>query len=484
VAIDAITIDPPMAPWPALLREQPRGEALGRSLSEWREVTRGELALAVDRPIIATGHQPTLWHPGILARYMAVSVCAERHGLAMANVVVDQDVADINGFDVPVRHPDGALASRRIELRRSAPPTPPDLPLGWQPAFDPLPLPEPLHAAIESAEAGARLVHQRLSAHAHAASAAEQVAAAFDDLMSPWTGARPMPRIMASSLMNTTLARAMLQAMVDDPRRCAEIYNRAAASVPGARLAPLLIRDDYVELPLWRLRDDGTAGRMRAYDNDVEAAVSTASQSSIVNRQSSISTLLPRALFMTVLIRMGACDLFIHGTGGALYDRAMERWIRDWLGVEVAPMAVASATLRLPLMSEEQLALTNPESLRRLQRAARDAWHDPDWLSDHRRPSAAKRALLARIEAAPRDSLERHAAFRDLHRHLAEERAKPALVELNARAEQAMRLAHDAAVARRRDWAFPLYPREMLDELKAVIAATTSGSHSPPPLAA
>jgi hypothetical protein len=484
VTIETITIDPPMARWPALLRERPRGDALGRSLDQWREITRRELALPVDRPIIATGHQPTLWHPGILAKYMAVSACAERHGLAMANVVVDQDVADINGFDVPMRYSDGALGSRRIELRREQPPR--DLPLGWQPAFDPLPLPERPHAASESAEAGARLIHQRLSAHAHAASAAEQVAASFDDLMSPWTSARPMPRIMASSLMNTTLARAMLRAMADDPQRCAETYNRAAASVPEARLTALMIRADYVELPLWRLRDDGTAGRMRAYDNDVESAISDKPQSSIGNRESSIPppTLLPRALFMTALIRLGVCDLFIHGTGGALYDRAMERWLRDWLGVEAAPMAVVSVTLRLPLMSRAELAKARPESVRNLQRAARDAWHDPDWLNDHRRPSAAKRALLARIGAAPRNSLERHAAFRDLHRHLAEERAKPAVVELSARAEHAMRLARDAEVARRRDWAFPLYPREMLDALRESMVAMTLGSHSPPPLAA
>src|SRR5207237_6310283 len=143
----------------------------------------------------------------------------------------------------------------------------------------------------------------------------------------------------------------------------------------------LLIRPDYVELPLWRIRPDGT--RMHAYDSDVETGLGSGqwsvvsdqrteqAESKIQNPKSKIPPLLPRALFMTALVRLGMCDLFVHGFGGANYDRAMEVWIRDWLGVDVGPIAVVSATLRLTLKFDEDCAA----DVEKVHNAARMLWH-------------------------------------------------------------------------------------------------------------
>ena len=40
---------------------------------------------------------------------------------------------------------------------------------------------------------------------------------------------------------------------------------------------------------------------------------------------------------MTGMARLAACDLFVHGTGGGIYDTITEAWFREWLGVELAP---------------------------------------------------------------------------------------------------------------------------------------------------
>jgi hypothetical protein len=57
----------------------------------------------------------------------------------------------------------------------------------------------------------------------------------------------------------------------------------------------------------------------------------------------------PRALTLTMFARVGAVDLFVHGIGGARYDRATDRVARAFFGFEPPAFAVATATFRLSL---------------------------------------------------------------------------------------------------------------------------------------
>ncbi len=422
-------------------------------------MTRRELGLPIDQAVLATGHQPTLWHPGILAKYVAVDAVL-RTGESSAsglNVIVDQDVVDCGSFDVPMRRNDGSLAARRIELA----PMPSDagVPAGWHPAFVPRsPRIEAVAELPQLPDAAIRL-QDALKRHATAPNAAVQLAGALSDLMSVCAGVEAMPTIMASHLMRTTLASTLIEEMLTNPHRCAEAYNRAVVKFPESRLTELSIRDDYVELPLWRVRvdDRGTAQRVRAYDADLESAGTTG------------PLLLPRALFMTAIIRLAVADLFVHGLGGRLYDRAMELWIRDWLGVDVSPMAVASATVRLPLMHAHELAEVRGGRLSLAQGRMRRLTHDPEseFKSQSDRPGPIKRELLHLIKRFPRRSHERRTAFIAMHQRLEEMRLSRAKAIEHARSEIARlaRLAGDAAIAERRDWAFALYPEAALREL-------------------
>jgi hypothetical protein len=432
-------------------------------LSEWRKVTRRELGLSTDRPIIATGHQTLLWHPGILAKYLALSALAAKHTWATAHLIVDQHASppSFGAFDIPVRGADGALAVRTIDLCR--PPPRAQVPMGRHEAFTPPPSPPNLRetAALASVQAGTQAIFDRVSANRAAPNAAIQMAAALADLMRPWVA--PMPHVTSTDLIRTSLGHMLLRGMIDDPRRCAESYNRAVRSMPDAGIGALLIRDDYVELPLWRLRDDGR--RLHAFDNDVETALE---QSSGKNDGAAPAIdLLPRALLMTALARLGMCDLFIHGKGGARYDRAMELWIKDWLGVQVGSVAVASATVRLPLISHHSEQIDLPRAVLE----ARRIWHDPETLHHAGEPSPMKRRMLRDIESLPRRSPQRKAAFLRMHEELGRRRQRHE-VQINAarqRVERARLLARDQAIADRRDWAFPLYPRHMIDQLAAQI---------------
>ena len=456
-----VLVDPPCRQWQELINRQPAGTLGGESLANWRGQTRRELGLAIDRPIIATGHQTLLWHPGILVKYMVAEAFANQYELAMANLIVDQHADGFGEFQIPVRRADGSLAVRTLDLCRPKPRK--EVPMGRHEAFTPPRVPDNLSGAIPSVNEGVRRIFDAVYAHRNAPNAALQMADALADLMSRWI--RPIPNASATDLIGTTLARAMMQEMARDPWRCAECYNEAVASVPESGIGSLAIRDEYVELPLWRIREDGR--RIHAYDNDVEKSISSP--------QSTID-LMPRALFMTALVRLGMCDLFIHGTGGAAYDVAMERWIKLWLGVEVGSIAVATATLRLPL-STNQVTVPN---LRDAVRDARRVWHDPEAGSDA--PSPAKGRMLHEIDSVARNSPERKKRFLDMHDRLAQLRAQhqDAVEAARARAERARRLMADLEIVRRRDWAFPLYPAAMLDELNAAAQRLASAPEPEP----
>jgi hypothetical protein len=208
--------------------------------------------------------------------------------------------------------------------------------------------------------------------------------------------------------------------------------------------------------------------------------------------------LAPRALLLTALARAHFCDLFIHGTGGGVYDQVMEAWWQQWVGTPLAPRVTVSADVFLPfdapvadrdqynravwnlhhLPHNLDRALNNPPLLRDNQPV-----DDPSAPSDGRPldPSslplsdqaliARKRQLLAAMDD-DRDRPRRAAAFKEIHhinRVLGE--AHPELLQ-RARAdlERGRAGLANRHVAHRRDWCFALYPQRQLQDLDRAIA--------------
>jgi len=467
-----LSIEPKCAQWAALLTAQPDNQWQGEALSTWRQRTRRELGLAIDCPIIATGHQTLLWHPGILVKYLLVNaIAANLDEVATANLVVDQHVGTFGDFDVPLRTEDGSLTVQSLSLTTHHD----DVPMAMHLAFTPPKAPAKLPGALPSVRSGVDRIFQAVAAHSDAPNAALQMAGALTELMSPWVN--PMPNVTASDLMQTTLARSILQHMADDPQRCVEAYNAAVDAVPEGGIGRLEGAGNDLELPIWRVGadDQRQRGRLGDLQKWVEA-------------ESPTFTLMPRALLMTALVRLGMCDLFVHGTGGARYDRAMELWINNWLGLDPAPIAIATATQTLPLGSAPP-----PEQRTDVVgalRSARKLWHDPLGADDPTGPSPSKRSILARIETAPRRSPQRRAIFDELHDSLAEARRTqaPAIEATQAQLATAIRQAQEAPIVDRRTWSFPLYPQEMIDELAQAVhqaalgalAASVTAPQSPP----
>lgn len=437
-----VWIDPNAASWGGLV-----GTAEQTDIES--QTFRAQMGLPPQTPLILTGHQATFWHPGILAKYFAAEAAARAFGGAVAWLVVDQDAQDFGAIEIPALTEGGLLRRQTVRL---GPPPPIDAAAASCASFAPQPGGAALgKPALGSIQSGIAAITERLRERRGEATAARQVGLAVADLISDLVPRRPV--FFATDLQRTNLMQRLVERMRQAPLEMAEAYNAALAAHPEARVAALQIDGDRVELPLWRLRPG--APRARVWSDD--AALDTPDQ------------LAPRALFMTGMLRMAGCELFIHGRGGGLYDRITDAWLGAWLDAKLAPTAVVSADLALPLggsgVSEQDVA--------RAKWAAHRALHDPETVGD-REAAAAKRAWLARIADARASGADSSAPYRDMHRALEQYRAQHegSIQALRDAAAKAERELANEAIAGERAWAFPLHTRAALEALRDQLFAS------------
>ena len=439
----ALSIEPDVKSVRSAAQAWSRNETLllGRPLRHWRRETREALGLPNDAIVVMTGHQAQIWHAGILAKWFVADAYAiELNGRA-AQLVVDQDVQDPALVTYPAER-EGRLVSVALPMV----PARRDGPTGLQPAVM---LGTPLAVPLIEAAAGVDRIVGALRDASGAANAAAQFVSANDALLAPFIGS--MPAVFASQLLATPLGEALLDAMCRDPAGVVSAYDNALASDPHAARSLNAARR---EVPLWRL-ERGRNERERV----VVAADGTLPTGLIA----------PRAFLMTAFARLALCDLFVHGTGARRYERVTEDWIRRWLGVELAPMVVATATLKLPLdrfVSATPLATIG--ELRRLRA-------DPD--ADGAAPSPAKRAWLDRIHSPPRRSAERRAQYRAMLAYLTERRAAhaPQLDQIAALVDSSREHTAVTQLATSRTWPWPLHESARVIALRDAVRADLAG---------
>lgn len=451
-----LTIRPAISQW-SVPAAPPRRDALA-SVVNANARRLGTGTLDPDRPIIATGHQAFFWHPGILAKDLAADAAARCRAAQPLHVVVDQDMHEVGVIDLP-RVVDDAIVVERLALAATSV----DVPTGCQ---------APARFDLEHPRLP-RAMSEALSGLPACDSLAEQVTAALTRLRSPLIA--PMPVIFASQLAQLPAFAAVVEQMLGEARRCVLRYNEAVSAHPRAGITPLLLGRELIELPLWSLTSRRPRRRVFADVGD--------SRPRLVHedgRPLDLHTvsLAPRALLLTAIMRSAGCDLFIHGLGGGVYDAVTEQWWANWTGQSLAPRAVVTADLFLPI---EAPVADRGE----LARAVWRMHHLPHNIDREPGVDASagrrKRDLLDAMAAAT-DRRQRRALFEALHRlnrDLAA--AHPRLLdEAAGQLQRARRGVANWRLALRRDWCFALYPPESLtalrDAVRQAAAPETIGS--------
>ncbi|MEM6459082.1 MAG: hypothetical protein AAF710_06795 [Planctomycetota bacterium] len=416
-----------------------------------------------DRPIW-TGHQVTLFHPGIAAKYLAAETVSRAAGVQYRHVVVDQDVYDPLTVTLPRRQGDRLTAGRHVLAQ-----TMPDVPVGMHPALDPA----EIAAGIAALPRDAVIDRDQLR-HAFApgtpapGTLAQQMHAALGRLLP--AAATDEPPVYASQLLYGDDHVGVVARLIGDARACARHYNEAVQAFPEAGMSPLSVRPDRVEVPLWALTWGGPRRRVYVDLGGTKPSFMAGDGGPLADH----TYYAPRALLMTALLRRpDRCGLFVHGTGGGNYDRVTERWWAAWAGETLAPRAVVTADLYLDF---DDLPVNGPDELARAKWYAHHLPHNVDralGLPADDPDVRAKRELLAHMDD-DRDAGRRRSAFAALHRindGLATRHAE-AVAEAGRAVDRAEAGVSNAAAAGRRDWPLACYPPQALDALASQVACS------------
>jgi len=373
------------------------GAVLGVPLRDFRRRTRERAAKLVgapdaDRPFVLMGHQPVFFHPGVWIKYFLLSKVCGINGAAGIHCVVDSDATGAISASVPTGRDGLGRATRTlvpladdVPLESAAVP-PPDAWAGFAAAvrgdLETLGMPDLLDrfAAFAAAEPAVRR-------------SAATLAAYLDGLRRAYEARAGAPRYLdmnVSTLASTPEFEAFALHLLQDPRGlrdayngCLDDYRRAHRVRSAANPFPNLVEaGGRTETPFWILHGgrrmdlyaSREGGRLVLGSAERPLATIPAGPGGVEMFAGSGVAVRPKALMLTLFTRLCLGDLFIHGVGGGRYDRVTDPLAQRLFTAGLAPYAVATATLHLPLGGERDPARERHTLERRLM----DLRHNPD----------------------------------------------------------------------------------------------------------
>jgi hypothetical protein len=338
----------------------------GTPLSQWRRTTRERFLGVADQPVIVTGHQPAFIHPGVWAKHLVAQRLADAIGGRAVNLVVDNDSPNETTVSV------AAVKGGEVSLSRVSFAS---LPAGQ--AYEQLPLHGPddiarLRGALEVA-LGARYASTQFPTFFSGFAAAEDAKDWVDQAVS---GRRAVEAPFGVDLLDRRVSRfcwePLLVELITNSERFVSSYNNALAEyrrryrVRGHQrpIPDLAIEGNRRELPVWAYRKGEV--RRRVYVTCGGATVRLDAEGELIAElacdligncdrwpmqpgSEAGWMLRPRALTLTLWARLFLSDIFVHGIGGAKYDRITDLLISDYFGITPPTMACVSATLWLDL---------------------------------------------------------------------------------------------------------------------------------------
>ena len=458
----------------------------GVPLPEWRRRLRQWIGHSDDgRPLVAAGHQTELYHPGVWAKNALIDAVATRVGGSAYHFAVDTDEPKHLHLRWPGTGPAGlpllddapAQGAQWSELL--PPPTPAHLERlrrdlqsassGW--GFRPLALeflesmrrlsleardlPSTLTNALHELDWGLGLRHHAL-------------------LFSPVCFSEPYLAFACH-----VLGRAGQFAA--DYNDSLEAYRRAhRVKAPGRPMPNLKLSADSCEVPFWvdclekETRERATVERRE----DAWALVHPCGSEFVFQPRAEAGALVhefgkwlranrlrlsPRALTLTMVLRMLVADQFAHGIGGARYDQVADALIAKHFGLEPPRFCVTTATLYFPQAVGRPRACVScvVQEGHRLQ---------------HSLLGPEKERFVEAIAAAPRGSIERSVLFTEMHRRRQRAAAShPALGEWEQRLREVERQHAEETELFDRELFYAIQPAERLEGLVARYRAAVSG---------
>ncbi|MBW3599865.1 MAG: hypothetical protein KY475_21660 [Planctomycetes bacterium] len=504
-------IDPPFAAAGAILAENAARlrdaevEIAGRPLAELAAEARRRLledagrytsayraapAVSGSRPILLAGHQPLLFHPGVLFKNFAMSAWGREFGAAAINLIIDNDAAGAPSIRVPT----GSLESPRLGSTAF------DEPSARMPYEERRIVDREIFRSFGRRVAEcirpliADPIVNRLWPYATQAGERSEnlgrcLAEARHRLEGDW-GLETLELPLSEICRTAPFTHFIAHLLADLPRFC-DVHNDALREYRRvnrlrSRTHPvpdLAAEGEWREAPLWVWSQDDPMRRRlfarRSSSEEVEltdrgawslrlplpkngaarAAVERLMQLDIQGIR-----LRTRALTTTLYARLFLGDAFLHGVGGAKYDQLTDALIQRFFGAAPPTFFAVTATVRLPI---DRPAATQ-DDLRRVGRQLRELRYHPEQYLDNSSPEAAphveqKRRWIA-ADPPPGARRDRHIGIEQANAAL-----QPFVEKTRRRLEQERRvLSEEVAKAQllgSREFSFCLYPQDYLPSL-------------------
>jgi hypothetical protein len=476
-------------PQPDDLLRQTRENA--RSLSASDSVRLGGIALPVLRrnlrvwlghtddtaPLVATGHQTELYHPGVWVKDILTNAVADRVGGMAFHFAVDTDQPK----HLAVRWPGQALPITDDPAINSA---------AWSGQLA-SPTPAHLRSIDQAMQASSSdwnfkpMLGNVLDSLRRSAMEESGLSAAVTNAQHEldWNLGLRHRAMLASPLLSSREYLIFVHHLLSRAGQFAADYNAALADyrvetgiTSNTRPMPDLKKNaDEIEAPFW-LDDLASGTRTRAavhrrasawcltFNGDAfvlhpDAPGETTADALAAWLARHQLRLSPRALTLTTFLRLLVVDQFVHGIGGGRYDQVTDRVLATHFGIEPPRFAVTTATLFFPG------AVGQP-------RVCMPCLAQEGHRLKHRLLGDAKQDVLDSIKSMPRRSIQRSLAFHNMHSALsAAAMDHPLLHEWTSRNEIARQQEKRESVLFDRELFYAMQSRDRLERMIADFAA-------------
>lgn len=324
-------------------------------------------SLGIKGPVFLAGHQPIFYHPGILAKDYLVQALVRRHGGTAVSLILDTDQEAIDfAWPGAGRHSivlsdvsrivagQRLNSNRKVQLLRSIDQALIDLSATFTPAAAQRARPYlfHLHRAVNQTDDIVTITNSVREFHAS---------------RNGWK----IAFLKASDLIKTRAFRFFASEVCRRPDEFRNVFNFALAEYRRkhdiknhAQPFPDLKES---ELPFWYSLH---GNRRPLVDSDIREAglLDTGRDAPAFTALFEQGHVLPRAITLSLFMRLFVCDLFVHGTGGGRYDRITEKVIERFFNCNAAPITVATATLRLEARADFALQSRRREALHEEER--------------------------------------------------------------------------------------------------------------------
>jgi hypothetical protein len=458
--------------------------------------TSAAFARGATAPLVLSGHQPQLYHPGVWYKNFVLGQLARKVDGIAIHLLIDSDSCRT----ATIRVPTGSVDTPRVEA------LPIDIPAAEMPyeeravcdesLFDSFPkrvtgLLRPFIASpvvnelwplIRKRASGETNLGRRIAQGRHALEAAW----GNQTLELPQSAVCGLPEFrwfLAHVLAQLPRFRAAYNEALDSYRRAHGLRNRAHP-VPD-----LAQHDGWLEAPFWIWSTDDPRRqplfvRQRGDDllisdrqqrsfalsltADGDAATAVDQLEELAARGIKIRT---RALTTTLFARLLLSDIFLHGIGGAKYDQVTNQIAEQFFGFALPEFAAVSATLRLPIAHPR----SHPEQLLALRQQLRELDYHPERLLSGDGAAAVsasgkavsivadKRRWIA-APITPDNARARHLGIQAANAGL-QPFVQSRREQLRRKLSAVVETLHAKAILESRDYSFALYPGEDLQRL-------------------